>query len=167
MVWNLFGKKKKAKTIPMAQAATSMPPAGVSGDTEVPAISRMQARAQLGAQVPMRAGGASGLPETSASKQAAASDSRLDALTVMAAIDSAKQELSVREKAIERSARRNQPMDQSLSDDPVARKKHLIQAALTVHRLKQTALDGLSHSERAKLRDMAETALGIDPKKSK
>ena len=155
MVWNLFGKKKKKATKGtkvQAQAVADMPPIMAPDDTSRTTLTRAQA---------------SGKSSQPAAARPAVSDDRLDALTVMAAIETAKQELAARESAIAQSAKRQKSVDMPATDDPVARKKHLIQAAMTVHRLKQSALDDLSQTDRAKLRGMAETALGVGGKKPK
>lgn len=150
MVWNLFGRKKEAKkkTAAVKKApASDLPPIMEPGDTTQ---------------------GVSARPNAAKSQPSPSeSDMRLDALTVMAAIESAKQELAARESAIARSASRQRPDGRPATEDPVAQKKQLIQAAMTVHRLKQSSLSDLNQAEREKLRGMAETALGVAGKTPK
>ncbi|NMM45114.1 hypothetical protein HH303_11535 [Rhodospirillaceae bacterium KN72] len=148
MVWRLFGggKKKEAAQKARLQSRTAKSPAGKA----VPPMPDM-----------------SGPPPSDA-------QGRLDAATVLAAIESAKLELEARDRAIEASTRAKvwdgdstTPPDDLRDIDPqeaVARKKQLIQAALSVHRLKQSAFSELSREERAKLRSMAEAAMGLGKK---
>ena len=142
MVWNLFGGKKKAEAKAKLRAKSAMPPVMAPDETGTP-------------------------PE----RQQALREDQVDALTVMAAIESAKQDLAERENTLRRQARSR--ADAGLADpaeDPAqaaARKKQLIQAAMAVHRLKQSSFDGLDNQSRDKLRKMAESALGVGqgPKK--
>lgn len=142
MVWNLFGGKKKAEAKAKLRAKSEMPPVMAPDETGTPPDRR------------------DALPAD-----------QMDALTVMAAIESAKQELAEREDTLRRQARAR--ADAGMADpaeDPAeaaARKKQLIRAAMTVHRLKQNSFDGLDNQSRDKLRKMAESALGVGqgPKK--
>lgn len=143
MVWNLFGGKKKAEAKAKLQAKAAMPPIMAPNETGAPAPQN-----QPGTQRPR---------EPNAEQ--------MDALTVLAAIESAKQELADRERTMQRQARARADAGKAdPTEDPadaVARKKQLIQAAMAVHRLKQNTFDDLDQRDRAKLRNMAETALGV------
>lgn len=149
MGWNIFGRRKRAETRARAQARARMPPVMAPGENTDP---------------PPRghAGGGAGI-----------SDGQMDALTVMAAIESAKQELARREAGMRRQAEararagRADPCEDPT--DAVARKKQLIQAAMAVHKFKQSALNELDPKDRDRLRVMAESALGVgeDPKKKR
>lgn len=151
MVWNLFGGKKKAEAKARLQARAAMPPIMAPDESAEPP------------------------PEMNPRRQGAArpalDNDQMDALTVLAAIESAKQELAQREEGMRRQAEaRARAGKADPSEDPanaVARKKQLIQAAMAVHKLKQNALDGLNAEEKARFRSMAESALGVDASKSK
>lgn len=143
MGWDLFGRKKKAEAKAKVQARAQMPPVMAPGESvEAPAAAR-------------RVSG--GRPDIS--------EEQMDALTVMAAIESAKQELAQRETGMRRQAEaRARAGKADPAEDPadaVARKKQLIQAAMAVHKLKQSALNELDPKDRDRLRSMAETALGV------
>lgn len=151
MAWDLFGRKKKAaEKKAKLQAKAALPPIMAPGETGTADPAKM----------PPRSG--------SAARDAGLSEERIDALTVLAAIESAKQELAQREKTFARNAKAR--VDAGRADpneDPaqaIARKKQLIQAAMTVHKLKQPALKDLSRQDRDRLRGMAESALGVGRK---
>ena len=142
MVWNLFGGKKKAEAKAKLRAKNAMPPVMAPNETATP-------------------------PDRLRAAQA----DQVDALTVMAAIESAKRELAERETTLRRQAhaRANAGLADPAEDpaQAAARKKQLIQAAMAVHRLKQSSFDGLDTQSRDRLRKMAESALGVGqgPKK--
>jgi len=146
MVWNLFGggKKKqedKAKLRKKGAAVPNMPPIMAPGESAEPPPQKAEA------------------------------ESRLDHMTIVAAIESAKRELASRDRAIDSSVRSQAARGKlDPSEDPAdaaARKKQLIQAAMTVHKLKQSTFDGLDPGQRQQLRNMAENALGVDAKRKK
>lgn len=143
MVWNLFGGKKKAEAKAKLQAKAAMPP--------------IMAPDETGSPPPQKS------PRSQRSQEPSAD--QMDALTVLAAIESAKRELADREQSMQRQARARADAGKAdPAEDPadaVARKKQLIQAAMAVHRLKQNTFDDLDQRDRAKLRNMAETALGV------
>lgn len=91
---------------------------------------------------------------------------RVDEAMVLAAIDEARRELETREQASRRSARRPAP-SKPVAGDPQASKTELIHAAMTVHRLKQSALNDLDPAQRDRLRGMAESMLGVSGSKKK
>lgn len=141
MVWNLFGgKKKDAARKAKLQAKKAMPPVMAPDESHEPPAAATREQEQL------------------------------DALTVMAAIESAKKELADRERTLSREARRPSGGSGGTASSPrspaeaAQQKKQLIQAAMTVHRLKQSALSELSPQDRARLRSMAEATLGVGGK---
>ena len=150
MAWNLFGGKKKAEKSAKIQAKAAMPPIMAPNES---------------VEAPAR-GKPSGRP-------AEPSKDQIDALTVLAAIETAKKELADREERLQQSARaqaKARSNSNGISEDPAAaveRKRHLIHAALSVHRFKQNALSDLSPAERDRLRQMAETSLGVSSKPKK
>lgn len=144
MVWNLFGggRKKEAARKAKLRAKQAMPPVMAPDESHEPP--------------------AAATPE----------QERLDALTVMAAIESAKKELADRERTLSREARAPRPAGgggdgrgaPKTPAEAAQQKKQLIQAAMTVHRLKQSSLSELSPQDRARLRSMAEATLGVGDK---
>ncbi len=158
MGWSLFGGKKKTEKAARLQAKAAMPPIMAPDETGTPSPQMQPPRTQS-----PKSGGGTGRPELAAEQ--------IDALTVLAAIESAKQELAERDRAMERSARARAAAGRADPDespaDAVARKKTLIAAAMSVHRIKQKAFSDLSQPERQRLRQMAESALGIADTKKK
>jgi hypothetical protein len=150
MVWNLFGGKKKAEKSAKIREKAAMPPIMAPNES---------------AEAPPRA--------RPSGRSSDPNKEQMDALTVLAAIETAKQELAQREDRLQQSARAQAQARSSKNGQPedpaeaVERKRHLIHAALSVHRLKQNALNDLSPKEREKLRQMAETSLGMSPKTKK
>ncbi|MDF1749727.1 MAG: hypothetical protein P1V34_12730 [Alphaproteobacteria bacterium] len=150
MAWNLFGGKKKAEKSAKLQAKSAMPPIMAPNESAVPS----------------QRGKPSGRPGEPNKEQ-------MDALTVLAAIETAKKELADREDRLQKSARAQaqaRSNSNGIPEDPAAaveRKRHLIHAALSVHRFKQNALSDLSPTERDRLRQMAETSLGVSSKPKK
>jgi hypothetical protein len=143
MVWNLFGggKKKEAARQAKLRAKQAMPPVMAPDESHPPPAAPKREQEQL------------------------------DALTVMAAIESAKKELADRERTLSREARRpppaggeGEPRPARSPAEAAQQKKQLIQAAMTVHRLKQSALSELSPQDRERLRSMAEASLGLGGK---
>jgi CCR4-NOT transcriptional regulation complex NOT5 subunit len=151
MVWGLFSRKKKTAAKVNRQARnivtvpTGTPEAGVSGSP----------------------------PDTQSSLFSQGKDpisfdkSQIDALTIMAAIESAKQELASHNTHFPGKAQGRMHTEKAsssgTSDQAAARKKQLIQAAMAVHKYKQSALQDLEPDDRNRLRSMAEEALGLAP----
>lgn len=142
MVWNLFGGgKKKQEEKARIRKKTAMPPVMAPNES-----------AELPQTVPP-------------------GDERMDHMTIIAAIETAKRELADRDRTMNNSVRaqaaRGKADPAENPADAVARKKQLIQAAMTVHKLKQSAFNELDPGQRQQLRNMAEEALGVGANKKK
>jgi hypothetical protein len=141
MGWNPFAKRGKA--VEKARAKAAMPPIPPPDE-----LAKESPPADPGSRV-----------------------DRLDEAMVLAAIDEARRELEDRERAARRRARvpdaARSASKQPSGGDPNASKTELIHAAMTVHRLKQSALNDLNPEQRERLRGMAESMLGVGNNKKK
>ncbi|MCR9221617.1 MAG: hypothetical protein NXI21_15440 [Alphaproteobacteria bacterium] len=134
----LFLEKSARDRLAAARDAPKRP-AGRIAPKGAPAPPQSQAPPQAPPQAPAR--------------PATATPADSDAAAIRAAIDAAHLEMTGAG-----AADAGRPAD----PDREAERRQLIRSALTVHKLKQSALDDLAPEDRARLRALAERMLGVD-----
>lgn len=147
----LFLEKAARERLAAGQAASKRPAGRIAPKGAPPPQRQTPAPAQSQSQTKTKTKTQTKIPAPARPAPAAPADS--DAAAIRAAIDAAH---------LEMTGAGAPDADRPADPDRDAERRQLIRSALTVHKLKQSALDDLAPEERARLRALAERMLGVD-----